>query len=133
MRCIEYMANSLGLEDRVSFAGHCENIELIWTLNHVLVQPSRYEGLPLSVVEAMLCARPVVATDVAGHSEVIKDGVTGFLADAPTTQSIAGALDRAWQARAELDKIGKMSSELIHNLVPPDPAGVFADKLATYL
>jgi glycosyltransferase involved in cell wall biosynthesis len=132
-RSIEYMVESFGLKDRVSFAGHCSNIEQIWDRNHVLVQPSRYEGLPLTIVEAMLCARPIVATDVAGHSEVIKDGATGFLAGAPTTRYIADALERAWQARAELERMGKDASELIHNLVPPDPAGVFADKLIAYL
>lgn len=56
--------------------------------------PSRFEGLPLAMVEAMLCARPVVATDVAGHAEIIEDGVTGFLADAPTAGSMAAALER---------------------------------------
>ncbi len=51
----------------------------IWAANHLLVMPSRFEELPLAMVEAMLCARPVVATDVAGHKEIIEEGVTGFL------------------------------------------------------
>ena len=65
----------------------------------MLVMPSRFEGLPLAIVEAMLCARPVVATDVAGHAEVVEDGVTGFLADAPTVGAIAAALERCWVRR----------------------------------
>ena len=51
------------------------------SLNHVHAMPSRIEGLPLVLIEAMLCGRPVVATDVAG-AEVIEDEVTGFLAGA---------------------------------------------------
>jgi glycosyltransferase involved in cell wall biosynthesis len=39
------------------------------------------------MVEAMLCGRPVVATNVAGHSEIVEDGVTGFLADALLLQA----------------------------------------------
>src|SRR5262249_38289882 len=74
---LERMVDHLGLKDRVRFAGWVESVWNIWAENHVLVMPSRAEGLPLAMVEAMTCARPVVATDVAGHSEIIEDGVTG--------------------------------------------------------
>jgi glycosyltransferase involved in cell wall biosynthesis len=83
---LERLAQRLGISDRVMFAGFMPPEE-IWTGNHVLVMPSRFEGLPLAMVEAMLCGRPVVATDVAGHAEIIQYGVTGFLADAPTPAS----------------------------------------------
>ena len=80
--------------------------------------PSRFEGLPLAMVEAMLCARPVVATDVAGHAEIIEDGVTGFLADAPTAGSMAAALERFWERRSEAEAIGKAGAERIGQLAP---------------
>ena len=79
---LEWLAGKLGIADRIVFPGFAR-VEDIWAANHVLVMPSRFEGLPLAMVEAMLCARPVIATDIAGHREVIEDGVTGFLADAP--------------------------------------------------
>ena len=53
------------------FAGH-RPVEEIWASNHVLVMPSRAEGFPLAIVEAMLCARPVLASDVAGNSEIVE-------------------------------------------------------------
>jgi glycosyltransferase involved in cell wall biosynthesis len=40
------------------------------------------------------CGRPIVATDVAGHSEIVEDGVSGLLVDAPTVISMIGALER---------------------------------------
>src|SRR5262249_55981873 len=70
---LERLAQRSGLSDRVVFAGY-KTVEEIWASNHVLVMPSRYEGLPLAIVEAMLCARPVIATDIAGNSEVVEDG-----------------------------------------------------------
>ena len=108
---IKSMISDLKLSDRVSIAGHVDHIDAIWRTNHVLVQPSRHEGLPLSVVEAMLCARPVIATKVGGHAEVVVEGATGFLADAATPNSIAEALERAWQARPYLDQLGKNGAE----------------------
>ena len=125
---LERLAQRLGISDRVVFAGFMP-VEEIWARNHVLVMPSRLEGLPLAMVEAMLCGRPVVATDVAGHSEIIQDGVTGFLADAPTPNSMATALERFWARRAEAEAIGMAASKRIRQLVPPEPVQVFSGKL----
>lgn len=125
---LERLVRRIGLADRVIFAGHAEVAD-IWALNHVLVMPSRIEGLPLAMVEAMLCGRPVVATDVAGHAEVIEDGVTGFLAHAPTVGSMAEALDRFWTRRAEAQMIGQAGSKRIRQLLPPDPVRVFSSNL----
>lgn len=122
------LAESLGISDRVVFKGQ-KPVEQIWASNHVLVMPSRFEGLPLAIVEAMLCGRPVVATDVAGHAEVVKDGVTGFLADAPTVGSMARALERFWARRHQAEEIGSAGARRIRHLVPPDPGRVFARKL----
>jgi glycosyltransferase involved in cell wall biosynthesis len=91
--------------------------------------PSRLEGLPLAIIEAMLCGRPVVATDVAGHAEVIEDGVTGFLAKAPTVACVGRTLERFWARKEDAREIGATASKRIRQLVPPDPARVFADKI----
>jgi glycosyltransferase involved in cell wall biosynthesis len=127
-RGIERLAEKLGLASRVNFKGY-STVEAIWAANHVLVMPSRFEGLPLSVVEAMLCARPVVAADVAGHAEIIEDGVTGFLAEAPTVDALAASLERFWVRRSEAEAIGVAAARRIRQLVPPDPVRVFSDKL----
>jgi glycosyltransferase involved in cell wall biosynthesis len=131
-RGLEQMAHRLGLSNRVVFEGHVA-VDKIWSSNHVLVMPSRLEGLPLAMVEAMLCGRPVVATDVAGHSEIIEDGVTGFLADAPTVASMSKALERFWARKGDADKIGEAASKRIRQLVPPDPVQIFSEKIKEIL
>jgi glycosyltransferase involved in cell wall biosynthesis len=125
---LERLAQDLGISDSVSFAGFV-SVEEIWAANHVLVMPSRYEGLPLAMVEAMLCARPVVATDVAGHAEIIEDGVTGFLADAPIAGSMSAALERFWERRSEAEEIGRAGARSIRQLMPPDPVQAFSERL----
>jgi glycosyltransferase involved in cell wall biosynthesis len=125
---LEWLAAKLGISDRIVFAGFAR-VEDIWAANHVLVMPSRFEGLPLAMVEAMLCARPVIATDIAGHREIIEDGVTGFLADAPTAASISAALERFWERREDAEAIGKAGALRIRQTVPPDPIRVFSEKL----
>jgi glycosyltransferase involved in cell wall biosynthesis len=130
---IERLVQRLELERRVTLAGHVSSVEDIWAENHVLVTPSRLEGLPLTMVEAMLCGRPVVATDVAGHSEILEDGVSGFLADAPTVKGLAEALERLWRRRHELKLIGEIAAKNIRQYVPADPAKVFATKILKLL
>jgi glycosyltransferase involved in cell wall biosynthesis len=125
---LEWLTKKLNLSERVAFAGFSRP-EKIWTENHVLLMPSRCEGLPLAIIEAMLCGRPVVATNVGGHAEVIEEGVTGFLADAPTANSIAAAMERFWARRNQAQEIGKAGARRIRQLVPADPVRLFSEKL----
>ncbi len=126
---VRRLAGILGLEGRVEFRGFTGDVEKIWREHHLLALPSRYEGLPLALVEAMLCHRPAVVTDVGGSAEVLEDGVTGFLAAAPTVAELDRALERAWERRGELREMGLRAGQAIRRLVPPDPAAAFADRL----
>jgi hypothetical protein len=115
--------------NRLRFHGHIQKIEDVWRENHVLIQPSRLEGLPLSVVEAMLCSRPVVATDVGGHVEVIEDGKTGFIAEAATVRHVKAALDQLLEHRSSLEQLGKAARSKIESIIPVDPIGGFIHEL----
>jgi hypothetical protein len=70
---------------------------------------------------------------VAGNSEVIEDGVTGFLADAPTVGSMAQALERFWARKDHAREIGAAAARRIRQLVPPDPVRVFSSKLKEFV
>lgn len=94
-----------------------------------LALASRYEGMPLAVLEALLCGRPCLLTDVAGHAEYVTEGENGFLAGAPTVASVAAALERAWQRRPDLPAMGRAAAERARRQIPPDPGAAFADEL----
>ena len=126
---LERLVAMYRLENRVRFAGFVNSVEDIWAENHCLVLGSRYEGMPLAIVEAMLCARPVVATDVGGNREIIVDNVTGFLAETPTPSALNDALDRLWQRRSEIRLIGEAGAKSIREKVPSDPARSFAETI----
>jgi glycosyltransferase involved in cell wall biosynthesis len=125
---VRRLASLYRLKD-VTFRGHTENVEEIWRNHHLLVLPSRFEGLPLALVEAMLCARPAVVTNVAGNTEVIEDGETGFVAGAPTARHLDEAMERAWCHRGDWRSMGVEAARRIRQLVPPDPAGEFVKEL----
>lgn len=76
---LEAMATNLGIRNAVEFMGYRSDIPAILERADVFVLPSLFEGLPLSLLEAMAAGKPVVATDVDGSHDVVLDGVTGFL------------------------------------------------------
>ena len=113
----------------IAFHGTVSDIEAIWAEHHVLVQPSRLEGMPLSVAEAMLCGRPVVATDVAGHREFVEDGASGFIAEAATAAHLGRALERLWDARGRLREMGAVAAASARRLLPRDPCEEFGRRV----
>jgi glycosyltransferase involved in cell wall biosynthesis len=125
---LERMAQHLGLTS-VSFAGFVDDIPSIWNDHHGLILPTRCEGLPLVLVEAMLSGRVPIVTNVGGNAEVIDDGATGFLAAAPTEDALDEAMERAWQRRHEWKEIGAAAAIKIRTLVPSNPAEVMAANL----
>jgi glycosyltransferase involved in cell wall biosynthesis len=127
-RLLKKLAASLQLEN-VQFHGHVADPSLIWHHNHLLVLPSRCEGLPLALVEAMWCARPAVVTNVGGNAEICVDGETGFVAEAPTVDSFGKALEHAWERRQEWQAMGQRARRRAELVVPRDPVGDFCNRL----
>jgi glycosyltransferase involved in cell wall biosynthesis len=121
-----------GLEN-VMLNGFVSDVEAIWAEHHALVLPSRYEGLPIVIVEAMLCGRPCIVTDVAGNAELIEDGVTGFVAPAPKASLLDETMERAWQNRRHWHSMGAAAAAHVRQVIPRDPVGVFAKELVGLL
>jgi glycosyltransferase involved in cell wall biosynthesis len=115
----------------VAFTGQVDDIEKVWSRHHALVLASRYEGMPLVVVEAMLCGRPCIATDVGGNRELIRDGINGFLAKAATVELVDEAMNRAWECRDKLEEMGCIAAADVRKWVSNDPGEDFACELET--
>lgn len=71
-------AIQLQLDDRVEFCGSRHDVAALLRQADIFVLASRWEGLPLTILEAMRAGLPVVASDVGGVSEAVFDGETGF-------------------------------------------------------
>lgn len=113
----------------IKFGGFVDNVEHLWSGYHALILPSRYEGMPLSVVEAMLCGRPCIVTDVGGVRELVRDGINGFLAKAPTVELLDEAMNRAWESRARLKAMGDIAGTDVRKWVSADPVEDFVRQL----
>jgi glycosyltransferase involved in cell wall biosynthesis len=86
---VEAEVRQLGLADKIRFLGHRSDARQLFAAMDVFLLTSRFEGLPYSVVEALACGTPVVATDVDGTRDVVRAGVSGLLAPTGDVQTLA--------------------------------------------
>ena len=106
---ILHTAHDLGLDGRVRVHGHLTSEEVCATLQRtdVFMHASLSEGLPNVILEAMACARPVVATDVGGTREALEDGVAGFVVAPRDPGALAAALRTLWKDPDLRDRMGR--------------------------
>ena len=91
---LEDYAEKLGIADEVIFTGFRRDLPEIYAGLDIVVLTSKNEGTPVSIIEAMAAARPVVATNVGGVPSLVKDGVTGLLVKPGDTDSLSDAVAR---------------------------------------
>jgi len=89
---VEKLIQEYGLKNKVILVGWRNDIAEIMSALDIFVLTSLWEGLPVSVLEAMSCSKPVVATDTGGIREVIIDGKTGYLAEPHDVNGISDKL-----------------------------------------
>jgi glycosyltransferase involved in cell wall biosynthesis len=96
----------------VAHLGFVEDIGALWASAHIAVLPSHREGMPLSLLEAAACGRPLVATDVPGCRDIAQPGVNAFLVPLDDADALADAIERLALDGELRRKLGKASREL---------------------
>jgi glycosyltransferase involved in cell wall biosynthesis len=89
---LEQMAKETGVDDRLIITGWREDARDHLTGLDLFVLPSRFEGFPLAILEAMLACLPVVATDVGSVAEAVIDGETGLLVPPEDPEALAASI-----------------------------------------
>ncbi len=92
---LKNLAANLHSADLCIFAGHKKNARQYLSMFDLFVLPSLWEGLPLTVLEAWDAGIPVVVTDVPGSRDLVKDEITGWIAE----NSVQGIVDAVQHAR----------------------------------
>jgi glycosyltransferase involved in cell wall biosynthesis len=124
------MAEYLNLPN-VRFIGYSTN-EHIWEDYHALLLPSRSEGLPLVVQEAMASGRISIAGNAGGTAELVVDGRNGFLGEANFNDFIL-TMERAWEKRNDWQKMGRQAFDDFHSFYPDQVVEHFAESVKSLL
>jgi glycosyltransferase involved in cell wall biosynthesis len=93
-------ARALGLEKRVEFLGHVTDTARLYAEADALLMPSRFEGTPLTALEAMAMRLPIVASRLDGLAEVLDSGRDALLVEPGDREGFVRALHRLWQEPA---------------------------------
>ena len=106
-------ADSLGLASRVHITGYRRDVPAMLHFLDLYVQPSRYEGMPNALLEAMAAARPIVASAVDGNCDLIEVGLSGWLVPPNDPEALAGALTYALANPGEAQRFGEAAAERV--------------------
>ena len=96
----------LGLQGVVRLLGYRTDLETLLPAVDVVVSCSKREGLPLNIVEAMLCAKPVIASINRGHRELVQDGENGYLLAPEDVDGFAERILHLEEDRVLSDEMG---------------------------
>lgn len=110
---LEHMASELGIADSVEFAGLQSDVPAQLHRGSIAILPSRWEGMPNALLEAMACGLPCVATRVSGSEDIIQHGVNGLLVEPEDDQGMAQALLTLLSDQAQAQKYGRAARETV--------------------
>lgn len=101
------------MEVNLVLPGFRNDITQILKSSDLFVFPSKREGLPVSLMEAMACGLAIVASKVRGNTDLIEDGVNGYLFESDNVEEAAASLNKA--IKSDLDNMRKENLERIEN------------------
>lgn len=102
-------------EGVIEWWGHKQNMSKILGLSHIITLPSYREGLPKVLLEAASIGRPIVATNVPGCRDIVRDNVNGFLVDAKESSGLTEAIDKLILNKELRLRMGLAGREIILN------------------
>lgn len=129
---LKKLSTFYNLNDKIVFRGFINDVNAIWSANHVLLMPSTLEGTPLSLIEAMLCGRTAVVSDVGGNTELITEGVSGFVAEAPSVFSFGNAMERLWDSKDKINEISLNARNKIVSIMDLNPEQTIIKKIENF-
>jgi len=107
------MTEDLGVKHAFRFMGTVPSVSDVLRDCRIFVRPSLTEGMPLTVLEAMACGLPVVASRVSGTPEVVLDGETGILVEAGNVRQIAEAIAKLLSDDHGATEMGRNALRLV--------------------
>ena len=106
------LIRDLNLSDKVRFAGNIHDLRSYLAAADIFVLPSRSEGFSNAIVEAMAASLPVVATNVGGNAEAVKEGVSGLVVPSEDPGALAAAITRLLSDPSKAREMGTAGRKL---------------------
>ncbi|MGC9328803.1 MAG: glycosyltransferase family 4 protein [Candidatus Hinthialibacter sp.] len=123
---LQRMGEELGIGERVHWLGCSKDAFSFYRNADIFVLPSRHEGTPNALLEAMACGLPVIVSDASpGPLEYVKNEEAGLAAPVDDVEALAEALRRLMSDAGLRERLGRRAKELTFNLAPPQAIEVW--------
>jgi glycosyltransferase involved in cell wall biosynthesis len=107
----------------IVWLGQVDDVRQVWAQAHIAALPSHHEGLPLSLLEAAACGRPLIATDIPGCRAIAKANVNALLVPVGDVDALADAIERLARDDALRERFGNASRALVDPELSADRIG----------
>ena len=131
---MESLSSKLGIHKNIRFVGFRSDIKSVLALMDVFVHPSKFEGFPITILEAMAMKKAVVATEVGGVAEVIQDNINGLLVRPRDPVSLAGKITFLLKNKEFSKELGEAARKRVCSmfnlgLMVDEVAGIYQEAL----
>jgi|GEM_PF-1916753 len=107
------LCKTLKISDRVHFLGYIENISDEYKNHDYVVSPSKIEGLPFNIMEALATGLPCIVSEVKGHVDLVKDGYNGFIYPLGSWESLSEILCGLTNSESGYKALSKNAAESV--------------------
>ncbi|MDO4282241.1 MAG: glycosyltransferase [Clostridia bacterium] len=105
------MASSYDIKNNIRFLGYRNDIEKLMKVSDMLISCSKIEGMPMEIIEAMMCNLPVVATNCRGTRELIDNNSNGFLIEIDDDEKMANAITTILNSKNIIEMFSRTNME----------------------
>lgn len=117
---LKRLSEQLNIEENLFYLGWQENIPAVIQEADICILPSHTEGFPRSILESMVLKKPVIATDVGGITDSVKDGCTGFLMPIDDDEALACIIEKLVKAPSLVQRVTQQAFDYVIEHFHPD-------------
>ena len=111
----QQMAKELGVDNNVKFLGYRTDIPRLLKISNLAVSTARQEGLPVNIMEAMMCGLPAVVTNCRGNRDLVENGVNGYIVEISDIESFNAVVRKICNDAIHMKELQKNTAVMMKN------------------
>ncbi len=112
-QALKSLVNELNLNRVVDFLGYRTDLENYVNICDVVISASYREGLPLNIMEGMLCGKPIISSNNRGHRELVKSGINGYIVSPNDIKGFSEYIEKLYKDNDVSEALGTAGKNIV--------------------